>query len=316
MFPRNHWWAVAESRELGKRPLRLQRFGEWLTFWRDDQGVAHCVPDRCPHRGASLARGRVVDGCLECPFHAFRFDGAGRCTLAPSEGKSPEHRPALDTQGYALKEQRGLVFLWWGDEAANGEPPWFDLIDERYHGSGFTVEWKINYMRATEVQLDWAHLPFVHHNSIGFRFDPAIDLDMDLDGDHLRTWDRRFETETGEPSFYLHLAFPNLWMNPIRKGMFGMLALVPIDEERTCLYVRLYQNRVTVPVLRSVFSWAMNVVNGFITNQDKLVVESQPNTATQDIRHERLTASDRPIAAYRKEMKRRLAGQRGDDESS
>lgn len=35
----------------------------------------------CPHAGARLLKGRLVDGCLECPLHGARFaleDGAVR----------------------------------------------------------------------------------------------------------------------------------------------------------------------------------------------------------------------------------------------
>ena len=36
--------------------------------------------DRCPHAGASLANGHVVDNCLVCPQHAWHFRLAdGRC---------------------------------------------------------------------------------------------------------------------------------------------------------------------------------------------------------------------------------------------
>ena len=33
----------------------------------------------CPHRGAPMDEGRIVDGCIECPWHGSRFrvpDGA------------------------------------------------------------------------------------------------------------------------------------------------------------------------------------------------------------------------------------------------
>ena len=29
--------------------------------------------DRCPHRGLSMARGAIIDGCLVCPFHQWQF---------------------------------------------------------------------------------------------------------------------------------------------------------------------------------------------------------------------------------------------------
>ena len=39
----------------------------------------HAIDDLCPHMGASLGSGPVVDGVVTCPWHAWRFracDGA------------------------------------------------------------------------------------------------------------------------------------------------------------------------------------------------------------------------------------------------
>jgi 3-phenylpropionate/trans-cinnamate dioxygenase ferredoxin subunit len=40
----------------------------------DVDGSLHALDDTCPHFLASLARGRVLDGCVECPVHSARFD--------------------------------------------------------------------------------------------------------------------------------------------------------------------------------------------------------------------------------------------------
>lgn len=42
-------------------------------------GQYHAIDDACPHMGASLASGWVENGCVMCPWHAWRFrvsDGA------------------------------------------------------------------------------------------------------------------------------------------------------------------------------------------------------------------------------------------------
>ena len=43
------------------------------------QGRYLAINDFCPHMGASLSGGHVEDGCVTCPWHAWRFrltDGA------------------------------------------------------------------------------------------------------------------------------------------------------------------------------------------------------------------------------------------------
>jgi nitrite reductase/ring-hydroxylating ferredoxin subunit len=37
-------------------------------------GRVHAVVDRCPHMGMSLARGRIENGVVTCPWHNSRFD--------------------------------------------------------------------------------------------------------------------------------------------------------------------------------------------------------------------------------------------------
>ena len=44
-------------------------------------GEYQAIDDFCPHMGASLAGGMVEDGCVTCPWHAWRFqisDGTWR----------------------------------------------------------------------------------------------------------------------------------------------------------------------------------------------------------------------------------------------
>lgn len=37
-------------------------------------GVPFATSNRCRHLFAPLGKGKVVDGCLECPWHGARFD--------------------------------------------------------------------------------------------------------------------------------------------------------------------------------------------------------------------------------------------------
>ena len=44
-------------------------------------GSYHAIDDVCPHMGASLATGRLEEGVVTCPWHAWRFsvcDGTWR----------------------------------------------------------------------------------------------------------------------------------------------------------------------------------------------------------------------------------------------
>jgi nitrite reductase/ring-hydroxylating ferredoxin subunit/uncharacterized membrane protein len=54
--------------------------------------TVYALANRCTHRGAPLDEGKVVDGCIECPWHASRFrlsDGA------VERGPATRPQPAL-----------------------------------------------------------------------------------------------------------------------------------------------------------------------------------------------------------------------------
>src|SRR5512143_3980945 len=89
-FP-NSWFQVAYGDELpvgGVMPLHY--FGRELVAFRGEDGVAHVLDAYCPHLGAHLGvGGAVVGDTIRCPFHAWRFDGGGRCTEVPYAKKIP-----------------------------------------------------------------------------------------------------------------------------------------------------------------------------------------------------------------------------------
>ena len=54
-------------------------------------GEPFAVSNRCRHLFASLGEGRVTeDGCLECPWHASRYDvGSGKMVRGPQGAFKP-----------------------------------------------------------------------------------------------------------------------------------------------------------------------------------------------------------------------------------
>ncbi|MFF3996598.1 Rieske 2Fe-2S domain-containing protein [Streptomyces cyaneofuscatus] len=105
------WYAAIRSPRLGKGPHRMRLFGRQVVLWRDRRGVAHCVAAHCPHQGADLGLGDVVDGQLRCPFHHWRFDGNGVCSAIPGVERIPT---TARTRSYPTQEAHGFVWVWYG----------------------------------------------------------------------------------------------------------------------------------------------------------------------------------------------------------
>jgi len=166
----NFWYPAEESTNVGNAPLKVQMLGLEFVLWRDDAGQAHCISNTCTHRGGSLGDGKLVDNCVQCPYHGWLFNGAGDCERIPSLGplnKIPE-RSRIDA--YPVEERYGLVFVFLGD-LPEAERPTILTINE-YGVEGWRTltmryRWKANYVRLVENQSDPSHVEYVHS---GFGF--------------------------------------------------------------------------------------------------------------------------------------------------
>ena len=67
--------------------------------------TVHAMHAACAHAGGPLAQGTVVDGCLECPWHASRFRLAdGRVVRGPAVYDQPAYEiRAVDGGGYEVR---------------------------------------------------------------------------------------------------------------------------------------------------------------------------------------------------------------------
>lgn len=167
MFLTNCWYALGWSEEFVSQPLERIICGVKLVlFRRADHSVA-TLSGVCPHRFASLARGKLLDsGNLQCPYHGLEFDSTGRCVHNP-HGALPS---SVRLRSYITVERYGLAWLWWGkSEEANPAliPDFQCLLDPRYrtiHGSIVTHG---NYELVTDNLMDLSHVGFLHAGGLG-----------------------------------------------------------------------------------------------------------------------------------------------------
>ena len=295
---RDHWYAVLSADEvpLGK-PIGVRRLGLDLVVWRDQKGQPRAAVDRCPHRWAKLSLGRIVDGCVECPFHGWRFDADGSCTSIPAHPERPiSGAAALDT--LTLTEDHGFIWAWVGPGAPDGPPPFFDFSGYTWAGSAFTAEWPVSHTRSVENQLDFTHLPFVHRSSIGRGLPVDKEVITEADGDLIRFG-------SAGSGIMIDFLGPSIWRLPTGP-VWQFLAFVPIDEERMIYYSRAYQGMVSVPGLSWMIGKVGAVFSQRVLRQDEAVVCSQPPGATRLRMGELLVPSDGPIIAYRRWREARL----------
>jgi NAD(P)-dependent dehydrogenase (short-subunit alcohol dehydrogenase family)/phenylpropionate dioxygenase-like ring-hydroxylating dioxygenase large terminal subunit len=163
----NVWYVAGLSKDLTNAPIKVTMLGADLALFRDADGVAQCISNVCPHRGSSLAEGTLYkDGTLACPFHGWRFNGAGACTLIPSRR---DHEvdvivPRARTDAYATVEKYGLIWVCLGDDP-DAASPIFAMPEWDDNAFRFTTNeeiWEADYHTAKFTNLDYVHLPVVH----------------------------------------------------------------------------------------------------------------------------------------------------------
>lgn len=160
-FPANPvgWYAVAWSKDVRRgQSCPVRAFGRDLVVFRGEDGAAHVLDAICPHLGAHLGvASRVVGNTLECPFHAWRFDGAGACVDIPYVKVIPL-KARVDC--WPVREVNGAIAVWYHPRK---EPPSFELPDA---GEFATHGWSRPWFRTVQVQ---SHVQEMNENA----FDPA-----------------------------------------------------------------------------------------------------------------------------------------------
>jgi phenylpropionate dioxygenase-like ring-hydroxylating dioxygenase large terminal subunit len=155
------WYVACLASELGSAPRPVTILGTPLVLFRDGAGRAAALLDRCPHRNVPLSLGRVADGALECPYHGWRFDGGGRCTLVPGLEAAPD-AAATRAPSHAVREQDGLVWVWGApEEAPAAAPPGLPDVPGALVVTQ-ALEMQATVHAAVENALDVPHTAFLH----------------------------------------------------------------------------------------------------------------------------------------------------------
>lgn len=200
MIERQLWHPVIASTQVRDAPVGVDLLGQSLVLWREhehgqDAGstVVHAWADRCPHRGARLSLGRVLNHLhgarLECPYHGWQFAGGvaaaqgaaepaavGRCLHVPA---SPAFEPPASHCATAFEAQERHGLVWVRLERPDrtqvpaaladvpGFAPWSDPLWRQVLCGPYEVA--TSAPRLVENFLDLSHFGFVHEGWLGAR---------------------------------------------------------------------------------------------------------------------------------------------------
>jgi len=275
---------MALASELGSGQVMGRDFlGTRVILYRAATGRAVVQSAFCPHLGADLSVGQVVDGQIRCAYHHWRFDCAGRCVDIPTGDKIP---PGARIATYPSTEAWGLIW------AFNGEAPRFgvpripeaeesELICEtHFRGTRAVDPWV-----ATSNGVDFQHLRTLHGLS-------AVDPDAVTVGEH------SIEYRIEAPSFIQHglITGVNTFSQHLAIGdqhLYMLFSGAPIAHGRSmgfyCYGVRDGGEG------RAGAAAKLNDLRAFV---QQLIAEDAPVLDTIRFRPRVLVASDRHLARF------------------
>jgi renierapurpurin 18,18'-hydroxylase len=155
----NRWYMIAKSSEIQERPMRREIWKQPVVLFRTEQGQMHALEDRCAHRLVRLSRGRVKDDKIECAYHGWQFNGAGRCVHIPHLG-SRATLPNCEVRSFPVVEKHGFVWIFPGNPALSNTilPMEMNEWDDLNEISSFvTLRTRAHFSYLIENLMDMYH---------------------------------------------------------------------------------------------------------------------------------------------------------------
>jgi nitrite reductase/ring-hydroxylating ferredoxin subunit/DMSO/TMAO reductase YedYZ heme-binding membrane subunit len=96
------WLRVCEASEIAEgRAKMVESGGDRIAVFRHEDRLS-AVSNTCRHQGGPLGEGRVINGCIVCPWHGYEYDVLTGCAPSPFTEKVPTFR---------VKIEAGTVFV-------------------------------------------------------------------------------------------------------------------------------------------------------------------------------------------------------------
>lgn len=301
----NEWHVVAASKSVDEGSvLSAQVLGQSLVIWRSEGQVLVWM-DLCIHRGAKLSLGQIKDGCLECPYHGWRYDASAQCVKIPAQPEGMAISKKAKAFPVRSMERWGAVWVCFGENPV--ELPFVAELDKPTAPIQLSAHpIRAKGPRVVENYLDFSHLPFIHGGYLGDPDQPLVeDYKVERNEDGLFAKDLRiFQPDpdgSGKPGMvsYDYYCYRPLIASFTKMKMRSILAVTPVDEANSMAWlIGTNEDRVDLSD-EDYFKWSELIIG-----QDAVIVESQrPELLPLDLQEELHFYFDRLAIAYRRWLK-------------
>lgn len=116
----NTWVLVAYRHELKKhKPIKKTIMGMNVVVAQDSTGKISVLDGHCPHMGAPLNEGKIVDDCIVCPFHSYKFNIDGDRL---NDNGELMKKQTIRVYKYPVTVTGEYIFAWFDEDQKNGRP--------------------------------------------------------------------------------------------------------------------------------------------------------------------------------------------------
>jgi len=159
------WYLICLSSDIKKgRVKSFNLCGQRIVIFRGNNNRCYALDAFCPHMGADLGIGKVIDNSIRCFFHHWKYNGEGDCVDVPCGESIPSK---AKVRSYGTEERYGHIWVYPDANPPAGVPEYDSLKGKEVYwerGSSVTRECHhhINMINGIDAQ----HLRTVHNISM------------------------------------------------------------------------------------------------------------------------------------------------------
>lgn len=153
------WHPIAWSKSLKNKPISATVMDINVVVFRNNEGRAQVMKDRCIHKGVKLSKGKCTKSGIECPYHGWIYNHDGEVVKVPSH-LVKDKRPKGKVPTYKTIETQGTVWFCF-DKNPDQETP---MAWHFYNKPAFTtvIDIDCEYTRLMENLVDNPHAGYIH----------------------------------------------------------------------------------------------------------------------------------------------------------
>lgn len=263
------WYVIGTPNSFSKNKLnKITIWNKNYVVWKDSENNFHALDDVCSHKSASLARGKLINDTVMCPYHGYKFNNNG--TLVTVPGINFQHSCIHDVKKYKIVNKNGWIYLNTFEGTHNIVASSYnqdnftenifveeEAIDNKFNPVYLNMNFKCYSRVLSENSLDVMHIGFVHTFGNSENPAPTFEDPPKLINDYPYHFKTSYLYEAGRKSMakkvflFNNLTIENEFILPhttVARVKFGELIstvitfALPINMTHSELFVKTYRN--------------------------------------------------------------------------